>query len=65
VKHSQNIRDLRVAMGLTQRQVAELSGVPQREISRIETGGNFYVQDVRAVANALNISFKELVGLGV
>jgi len=64
MKHRQNIKDLRTAMGYSQRELSELSGVPQREISRIETGGNFSVQDVRAIADALKISFKELVGLG-
>ncbi len=32
-------RDARVGRGLTQRQLAELSGVPQADISRIERGG--------------------------
>jgi transcriptional regulator with XRE-family HTH domain len=32
-------RDARVKRGLTQRQLAELSGVPQADISRIERGG--------------------------
>jgi ribosome-binding protein aMBF1 (putative translation factor) len=31
--------DARVAMGLTQRQLADRSGVPQADISRIERGG--------------------------
>ncbi len=31
--------DARVARGLTQRQLADLSGVPQADISRIERGG--------------------------
>jgi ribosome-binding protein aMBF1 (putative translation factor) len=31
--------DARVARGLTQRQLSELSGVPQADISRIERGG--------------------------
>jgi transcriptional regulator with XRE-family HTH domain len=51
-------------MDYSQRELSELSGVPQREISRIETGGNFSVQDVHAIADALEISVKELVGLG-
>jgi ribosome-binding protein aMBF1 (putative translation factor) len=32
-------RDARVERGLTQRQLADLSGVPQADISRIERGG--------------------------
>lgn len=32
-------RDARVAQGLTQRQLSDLSGVPQADISRIERGG--------------------------
>jgi len=31
--------DARVARGLTQRQLSDLSGVPQADISRIECGG--------------------------
>jgi ribosome-binding protein aMBF1 (putative translation factor) len=31
--------DARVARGLTQRQLSDLSGVPQADISRIERGG--------------------------
>jgi ribosome-binding protein aMBF1 (putative translation factor) len=31
--------DTRVARGLTQRQLSDLSGVPQADISRIERGG--------------------------
>jgi ribosome-binding protein aMBF1 (putative translation factor) len=31
--------DARVARGLTQRQLSDLSGVPQADISRIEHGG--------------------------
>ena len=64
MKHRQNIKDLRKAMGYSQRELSDLSGVPRRNISRIETGGNFYTHDIFAIANALKISFKELVGLG-
>jgi transcriptional regulator with XRE-family HTH domain len=64
MKHRQNIKDLRKSMGYSQRELAELSGVPRRNISRIETGGTFYTKDIFAIADALEISFKELVGLG-
>jgi transcriptional regulator with XRE-family HTH domain len=64
MKHRKNIKDLRKAMGYSQRELAELSGVPRRRISRIETGGNFYSHDIFAIADALKISFMELVGLG-
>jgi len=64
MKVRQNIKDLRKAMGYTQRELAELSGVPRREISRIETGGNFYSHSIFAIADAFEISFMELVGLG-
>jgi transcriptional regulator with XRE-family HTH domain len=62
VRH--NIRDLRKAMGYTQRELAEVSGVPRREISRIETSGNFPTRYIFAIAEALDISFLELVGAG-
>jgi len=64
MRHRQNIKDLRKAMGYSQRKLSELSGVPQREISRIETGGNFYSHSIFAIADALEISPKELIGLG-
>jgi transcriptional regulator with XRE-family HTH domain len=62
-QHARNIRDLRNAMGYTQRGLEELSGIPRRTISQIETGGNFSLQDVRAIANALDIGWQALAGL--
>jgi len=64
MKVTQNIKDLRKAMGYSQRKLAEFSGVPRREISRIENNDNFYTQHFFAIANALEISFGELAGRG-
>jgi transcriptional regulator with XRE-family HTH domain len=64
MKVTQNIKDLRKAMGYSQRKLAELSGVPRREISRIENNDNFSTLHVFAIANALEISFGELAGRG-
>jgi transcriptional regulator with XRE-family HTH domain len=61
----QNIRDLRKAMGMTQQQLADLSGVDRREISRIETGVSFYPQDIGAISRTLDISPKFLITGGV
>jgi ribosome-binding protein aMBF1 (putative translation factor) len=47
-------RDARVAEGLTQRQLAKLSGVPQADISRIERGaGNPTEATLERIAAAL------------
>jgi|tagenome__1003787_1003787.scaffolds.fasta_scaffold20954492_4 transcriptional regulator with XRE-family HTH domain len=64
MKVTQNIKDLRKAMGYSQRKLAELSGVPRREISRIENNNNFSTQHVFAIAHALEISLGELAGRG-
>lgn len=46
--------DARVARGLTQRQLAEISGVPQADISRIERGaGNPTEATLQRLASAL------------
>jgi XRE family transcriptional regulator, regulator of sulfur utilization len=47
--------DARVALGLTQRQLAELTGVPQADISRIEHGaGNPTEATLQRLASALD-----------
>jgi XRE family transcriptional regulator, regulator of sulfur utilization len=47
-------RDARVGQGLTQRQLAELSGIPQADISRIERGaGNPTEATLERIAAAL------------
>ncbi len=52
-------RDARVAQGLTQAQLAELSGVPQADISRIERGaGNPTETTLQRLAHALNGQLK-------
>ena len=61
----ENIRDLRTAMGITQAELEELSGVPQGAIDKIENGSPFYHgRDVYAIAEALEIDLNELVGVG-
>lgn len=52
-------RDARVAQGLTQAQLAELSGVPQADISRIERGaGNPTETTLQRLAHVLNGQLK-------
>jgi XRE family transcriptional regulator, regulator of sulfur utilization len=47
--------DARVALGMTQRQLAELAGVPQADISRIERGaGNPTEATLQRLARALD-----------
>ena len=48
-------RDARVSRGLTQTQLAQLTGVPQADISRIERGaGNPTEATLQRLAHALN-----------
>ena len=64
MKLGQNVRELRKAMGYSQRELGERSGVPRQEISRIETGGNYWLHHVKGIAEVLEISLQELEGRG-
>ena len=58
--------DRRLAAGMTQRQLADTSGVGQAEISRIERGqGNPTVQTLQALGTPLGVSldFREVTSL--
>jgi transcriptional regulator with XRE-family HTH domain len=54
----------RTAKGLTQAELAEASGVPERTIRRIETGENEKPQSetVRKLAKALGVRYAALLG---
>ena len=60
-----NLKDLRKSRGLTQAQLAELSGVNSRQIQRIENGeseiGNVTLKNAHALAKALGITIEELL----
>lgn len=50
------IRDARTAAGLTQRDLADLSGISERTVRAIETGtGNPALAAVAAAANTLGL----------
>lgn len=51
------VKQLRIAKGLSQTQLSELSGVHQRNISKIETGGSTDVMfsTGMALADALDV----------
>jgi transcriptional regulator with XRE-family HTH domain len=57
-----NIRELRSARGLTQQQMAKLSGLPRATWQHLESGGaNPTVSVLHRVALALQISVEELI----
>ena len=53
------LRDARIAAGLTQQQLAELSGVNVRQIRRVEIGeaeaGNLTAKNLLSLADALSV----------
>jgi transcriptional regulator with XRE-family HTH domain len=58
-----NVRRVREARDLTQRQLAELSGVPRPTLANIETGGSNPTLNVLVkVAGALGTSIEQLIG---
>ncbi|WP_059041412.1 helix-turn-helix domain-containing protein [Paenibacillus rubinfantis] len=60
------IRAIRNAKGLTQQNLADLSGLDYRYIGAIERGGrNFSIDTLEKVLVALEISLNELAYLGI
>ena len=59
------MRQQRQALGLTQEQVGELSGVPQASISRLEReeSEDIQVSTVLELARALRLTVEDLVGM--
>ena len=59
------LRDARIAAGLTQKQLADLSGVYIRQIQRVEIGeaeaGNLTAKNLLAIADALGVDIRELI----
>lgn len=55
----------RIAAGLTQKELAEASGVHSRQIQRVELGeadaGNLAARNLLAIAEALGVPPKELI----
>ena len=57
-----NIRQLRQARGLTQQQMAKLSGLPRATWANLESGGaNPTISVLHAVAMAFQVSLEEIV----
>ena len=60
------LRDARLAAGLTQQQLAKLSGVNSRQIQKVEAGeikaGNMTAANLLAIADALGVEIRELIG---
>jgi transcriptional regulator with XRE-family HTH domain len=61
----ERVRQRRKALGMTQEQLEEASGVPQGSISRIESGiaEDVYASTVIGFAKALKVSTDWLLGL--
>lgn len=63
--HNLKLEELRKERGLTQVQLAELSGVNSRQIQRVENGesdmGNVTLRNALALAKALGVSVEELM----
>lgn len=59
------LRDARIAAGLTQDQLANLSGVNSRQIQRVEIGeakaGNLTAKNLLSIADALGVDPRELI----
>lgn len=56
------IKDLRIAAGLTQQQLAEKSKISRENISRYESGMRIpSIRSLKAIASALGASVKDLV----
>lgn len=64
VKHIP-LRDARISAGLTQQQLAKLSGVNSRQIQRVELGeadaGNLTAKNLLSIADALGVDPRSLV----
>ena len=54
------VRKLRLEMGLSQEQLAEMSGVSPRTIQRVERGAGATAETLKCLAAALNVDFSEL-----
>lgn len=59
------LRIYRLAAGLTQKQLAELSGVNARQIQKVEAGeikaGNMSAANLLSIADALGVDPRELI----
>lgn len=59
------LRDARIAAGLTQQQLANLSGVNVRQIQRVELGeaeaGNLTAKNLLSIADALGVDPRGLI----
>ncbi len=59
------LRDARLAAGLTQQQLAKLSGVNPRQIQKVEAGeikaGNMTASNLLAIADALGVDPRSLI----
>ncbi len=54
------IKELRIAQGISQQQLAELANIDQRNLSHIECGDTFPSRSLLEISRALNIDLKDL-----
>ena len=61
-KIGRNVKRLRLSRGLKQSQLAELTGVEDKTISRIEVGGNYPSMDLLVkISNVLEYDLTDFV----
>ena len=58
---AENLRDLRQRRSLTQKQLAQLAGVPRSTVAQLEVGGNPTLSVLARLAAALRLSLEELL----
>jgi transcriptional regulator with XRE-family HTH domain len=58
---SEKIRELRLSNGWSQEQLAEIAGTTMRTIQRLESGSVAALETIKAVANAFELGFQELL----
>jgi transcriptional regulator with XRE-family HTH domain len=59
-----NLRELRELHGLTQKELADVSGVSLRSVAGYEGGAHVRPNTARKLAQALNVEIADLVGVG-
>lgn len=58
----EKIVETRKAKGITQKQLAEMAGIPLQTLVRYEKGGNIPVGNTEKIANALETTPSSLLG---
>ncbi|MCF7924811.1 MAG: helix-turn-helix domain-containing protein [Candidatus Izimaplasma sp.] len=57
------LKELRIEKQMTQKELSELSGVPQEQISRYERGRSMTEETIKKIVKALNVNADYFLGL--